>query len=195
MKSPYTKNVLDFITKFLMNVSQIGNKDDETIIEDKENCDELGMETLGEESFGAGCQTTLLDRILKDLILKYLYSVSNECRYNTCQLIQRIFSELEDIDEDAFENIKGALIDRFADKEKMVRKAAALACHRFQDMDDPQDLLIKACQFHLKNDPVADVRSACLQVLEPTKFTLNDFINSTRDVKDYIRKIGMFCLY
>ncbi len=82
-------------------------------------------------------------------------------------------------------------MDRCADKDKSIRSVAALALHRFQEVNDPKDLVITALKFHLKNDPDYNVRQSCLLALHPTNYNIDEFISATRDIKDIIRKTGI----
>ena len=83
-------------------------------------------------------------------------------------------------------------MERLRDKDKSVRSVAALALHRFQEVDDPKDLVSVGLKFHLNSDPDFRVRQSCLLALHPTVTTINEFIGSTRDVKDIVRKTGIF---
>ena len=83
-------------------------------------------------------------------------------------------------------------MDRIRDKDKSVRSAAALALHRFQEVDEDKDLVTVALKFHLNCDPDFRVRHSCLLSLHSTAATIDEFIRSTRDVKDIIRKTGNF---
>lgn len=130
--------------------------------------------------------------ILKETVINCLYSLDPGCRFNACALVNKIFMHLQDVDNDVYESLRKALLDRCADKERSIRAAAAKALHRFQEADDPKDRVIAALNFHLKNDPDADVRQACLMSIQPTKETTDDYIHATRDVKDIIRKTGDF---
>jgi hypothetical protein len=81
--------------------------------------DELGLESLGSESFSttdhSRRQSTnisvkeepnLTDIIIKELFIHYLYSVNTGCRYNTCVLIRKLFTDLEDIDSEVYNRLR-----------------------------------------------------------------------------------------
>lgn len=169
-RSPFTKNVIDFIIKYLLKFSPSNGEnyysEDETSI-------------------------TLIDTVLSDVVKPYMYNVRAECRINSCNFVRKLIEELDDISESLYESLKTALIERCIDKVTTVRAVAILALHRFQDLLVQNDIAIVAIRFHLKNDPDCDVRLACLQSLAPCKQTLSDFIHATRDVKDFVRKAGM----
>ncbi len=81
--------------------------------------DELGLESFGSESFSttdhSRRQSTntsvkeepnLTDIIIKELFIHYLYSVNTGCRYNTCVLIRKLFTDLEDIDSEVYNRLR-----------------------------------------------------------------------------------------
>ncbi|CAG2120345.1 unnamed protein product, partial [Medioppia subpectinata] len=126
--------------------------------------------------------------IIKDQLIKFLSNQKPHIRYNCCLLIRKLFTDLEDMDLEVYEKLKRSLLDRLRDKDKLIRSAAALALHRFQESDKRSDLVSDALRFHLRTDPDFRVRQSCLQSLSPTIASIDEFINSTRDVKDIIRK-------
>ncbi|CAG2166755.1 unnamed protein product [Oppiella nova] len=231
-KSPYTKHSIEFIANFLRSFcatkedtnANSNDTNDETIIDedtaaaedttnrsDQENkeptdeCDdELGMESLGSESFSRKDQSTastamdstslikdeptFADIVIKEQLIGFLLNAKPHIRYNCCLLIRKLFTDLEDMDLDVYEKLKKSLLDRLRDKDKTIRSAAALALHRFQEADKRSDLVSDALKFHLRTDPDFRVRQSCLQSLQPSVASIDEFINSTRDVKDIIRK-------
>lgn len=135
-KSPFTKHVLEFIAIILRSFSSTNQSSlqDRNNRSDEENCppidgqqmdnssaDELGLESFGSQSFQSFStsdetrrQSTdslkvgpnLTDIVIKELLIKYLYSVNTECRYNTCVLIRKLFTDLEDIDTDVYNRLR-----------------------------------------------------------------------------------------
>jgi len=99
---------------------------------------------------------------------------------------------LQDINDDIYEKIRKALLDRSADRVASVRAAAVLALHRFQDTGNANDLVIQAIHFHLNYDPDPEVRHNCLKAMAASQQSLAHFVGSTRDVKDFIRKTGIY---
>ncbi len=173
-RSPFTNNSIDFIIKYLLTFSPM-NGENYYSPENESN-------------------VTLMETVLKDVIKPYLYNLKVECRINACIFVRKLFDELDDINEELFKQLKRDLIQRCADKSSSVRAFAFLALHRFQDLDSEKDIALTAIQFHLKNDPDSEVRHNCLKTIAPSKTTLNDFIYATRDVKDFIRKTGIYLI-
>ncbi|XP_054157960.1 condensin complex subunit 3-like [Oppia nitens] len=171
-----------------------------------ESQDELGMETFGSESFTRNkdrsmANTTIVteeptfaDFVIKEHLIRFLNNKSTHIRYNCCLLIRKLFTELEDMDMEVYEKLKKALLERLRDKDKSIRSAAALALHRFQEVDKYKDMASDALKFHLKGDPDFRVRQSCLLALHPTLNSIDDFINATRDVKDIIRKTAFILI-
>ena len=166
-RSPYGQNTIGFIIEYLLTFGQTT---------DLENNEELRNE--------------LIDTILEDVVIPYTNSKKPECRINACHFIRRLAEELEDINDEIYDDIKKALLDRTVDRIASVRAAAISALHRFQDDTNSNDLAIQAIHFHLNYDPDHEVRHNSLKSMA-SKISLDHFINATQDVKDFIRKTGI----
>lgn len=168
-RSPFTQNSIELMTKFLAPKTS----------------------TSSGENF-CPQDEVLFESIVRDAIIPLLYSTKTECRVNACTFIRRLMSQLEDVNDSLYVEMRKHLIERSADKHSVVRASSVKALHRFQDLTQVNDIVMIALKFHLRCDPDADVRLACVQTMTPCKSTLTDFIHATRDVNDYIRKTGIF---
>ena len=97
--------------------------------QDSEECDELGIESFGSESFITGrsrdsrvdsmmtttmmskdetneTELTFLDIFVKEKLIRYLNNSKTHIRYNCCFLIRKLFTDLEDIDFDVYKKLK-----------------------------------------------------------------------------------------
>lgn len=168
-KSPYTKDGLEFVVNYL------------TI------CSRGKSENVPPQDTAI----VLFERFIHEVIVNLLkHSNRIECRINCCNLIAKLFSKIEDIDEGIYNEVKEALVERAADKNMAVRCQAAMALEQFQELND-DDSAISALKFHVKYDPQNEVRQACLEVLLPCKDTICVFVNATRDINDVNRKISL----
>ena len=180
-------SVLDMIATFMISVKS------KNLLENEVNenmCDEIGLEVYGKKTFTVNkIYKNLLDHILNDPLIPFLGSANANTRLNTLYLVRKILKKVVDIEPNIYERLKSALIDRTSDKNANVRKLAFLTIHRFQgDVDDPEDMVMRALRFHLKYDPTDFVRLACLNVIWPIRAVIPDLILKTRDIKSKIRE-------
>ncbi|KAI1289891.1 Condensin complex subunit 3 [Halotydeus destructor] len=197
-KSPYTKNCMEFISKFFIDMWKKDiDKENRDCSEgepvDISQVDELGLECLGRDSYQPSRPPrleSLADAVLRDVLIPQLENSSVATRVNACTLIRKMFSEIEDIETDTYDKLKSSLVFRMADKNTGVRASAAKTLHRFQETESSQDVVVFAYQYHLKNDPDMEVRKSILLAIEPTEHTIEDIILRTRDIKDSVRKVA-----
>ena len=206
-KSPHIKNLLEFITRFLVKESKSEHKENQqqsapTRRDSSSESDELVDELddnhsrrrsgSGRRGSSGSASTTMepgwnmIDNVLMDVIIPQLMSTSATVRINTCNLIRKLLVEINDMETTVYQELHKKLKDRMSDKAPLVRAAAVKALYRFQEADD-SDIVRQAFMFHLENDPSFEVRQAVLLALEPTKSTLQIIIARTRDVKDAVR--------
>lgn len=186
--NPKIKNILDMIAAFMISVKN------ENLLKNKTNedtFDEIGLELFGKDTFTIAqiskTYKNLLDDIMRDALIPYLAAVNSSTRLNTLYLVRKLLQRAEDIEQDIFDRLQSALLDRIRDKVVNVRLFAAYTLHRFQTIENKEDKVINALQFHLKNDPSDNVRLACLNVIYPTNQVLPDIILKTRDCNSKIR--------
>ncbi|RWS18244.1 hypothetical protein B4U80_12539, partial [Leptotrombidium deliense] len=153
------KCLIEFIVKFLTAILKGDGKLNESVDEaNRSGCDDIGVELFGQESFDCRVvlsqSQSLVDEILKNIILPYLNSVIVHVRSNSCYFVKTLFLEIDDVDNQIYNELKKRLLERISDKNATVRAMAAAALHRFQDVDDEKDVVTSAYRFHLKNDPV-----------------------------------------
>ncbi|CAK9252582.1 unnamed protein product [Sphagnum jensenii] len=190
-KCPFTRCSIDFVVRFLVAIVKEDEKTEAPAPQVDETADDIGMELFGEDSFESKRPVSksqlFVDKVLLEVVVKFLNCVEPNVRVNACVFLKKLLMDIEEIDLQVFEKLKNSLIDRMADKCGPVRVAAAYALRRFQECskDDP---VLGAYLFHLRNDPVSEVRQAVLMVLEVSKETIEDIIIRTRDAKDIVRK-------
>ena len=207
-KSHYTKNLLNFISRFLVRESKkaLEKENEESEEEESDPIDESMMDELGLEAVGKDAHSrmtkkkkkdskqkkaitrTIVDALLLDVLIPHLTNGSQTVRLNATNIIRKCLDEVEDLEDAVFKKLKQGLMERLSDKSAVIRSSAAKCLHRFQEVSKAGDIVTAAFNFHLKNDPDYDVRSSILLAVEPSKDTMNEIIARTRDVKDTVRK-------
>ncbi|XP_028390822.1 condensin complex subunit 3-like [Dendronephthya gigantea] len=145
------------------------------------------------------------DDIIKNMflsnILNFLLDVHDAqdkaVRYRTCQLISKIFQNLEEettINEQLADKILTAMMTRLCDKIPIVRSQAICALSRLQDPMDPKCPVVEVYLYMMRSDNSADVRKMTLQNIAITQHTLPYIVERTRDIKDAVRKYAFFVL-
>ena len=207
-KSHYTKNLLNFISRFLVRESKkaLEKENEEESEEESDPIDESMMDELGLEAVGKDAHSrmtkkkkkdskqkkavtrTIVDALLLDVLIPHLTNGSQTVRLNATNIIRKCLDEVEDLEDAVFKKLKQGLMERLSDKSAVIRSSAAKCLHRFQEVSKAGDIVTAAFNFHLKNDPDYDVRSSILLAVEPSKDTMNEIIARTRDIKDTVRK-------
>ena len=95
--------------------------------EENEECDELGMESFGSDSFSRSkCQsdTTVADNtkesdaeepnfadvVIKEQLIRFLSNKKTHIRYNSCFLIRKLFAGIEDMDLDVYNELQKVIL-------------------------------------------------------------------------------------
>lgn len=110
----------------------------------------FGEIAKSDSSAKAFFNTTLFEKLLLGL-----YAGNKIVRFRSSQIMALLMNASDDIDEDLFEDIKVALMERVMDKEANVRLHAACALTRLQDCgSDEENLIIsEKLLYMLKRDP------------------------------------------
>lgn len=147
--------------------------------------------TAESASFGA-----FVDALLRHL-MDGLEARDRSVRYRCTQTLACVMSSgLSEIDEDLFEALQTALLDRVRDRESGVRVQAVVALSRFQadlsddaEEEDESATRISEVLLHLlQHDPSAEVRRAVLAHLNQSGATLPFLLERARDADPVLRK-------
>lgn len=149
---------------------------------------DVSQDDIGAEAFDEpNPKQMLADRIIMDLVQKWLYNKYTNIRVNGIILIRLLLKECCNnqisISSNTYETIRDSLIERFADKDIHVRTETALAMEWFQDAD----VVASAYQFHMTKDPCSNVRRNCLLVTQNHNLLVSHGI---RDIEAINRKTG-----
>ena len=175
--SPYTKWAFEFLTQFIIKQTKSEIQDDldkeQRRPKSKEKADPL---------------MTTFDLLLKNFFIPALRDTNINIRINSCALLRRILSGIDDIVDTVYTDLRKTLVEGMANKHAVIRAATIKTLHRFQDREDPSDVVNSAFAFHLENDPDYKVRQAVLMVIEPGESINEKILARIRDVKDTVRK-------
>eukprot|EP00043_Microstomoeca_roanoka_P013278 m.130069 g.130069 ORF g.130069 m.130069 type:complete len:1089 (+) comp15712_c0_seq3:239-3505(+) len=127
--------------------------------------------------------------------IKHLVSISGAkdkaVRFRACQTLSKLLHALDEeaeIDDDIWEDLQTAMLERIKDKIPVVRVQAINALSRLQDPSDIDCPVIAEYQQRLTCDASPDVRKAALVQIALSKATITDVASRSRDVKDVVRK-------
>lgn len=119
-------------------------------------------------------QNKFLFNIL-DFLLEVHDSREKAVRYRACQLISKIFQNMEEetsINEELADKILMSMLTRLCDKIPMIRSQAICALSRLQDPLDPKCPVVEAYLYMMQSDNSAEVRKMALQNIAITQSTL-----------------------
>lgn len=119
-------------------------------------------------------QNEFLFNIL-DFLLEVHDSREKAVRYRACQLISKIFQNMEEetsINEELADKILTSMLTRLCDKIPMIRSQAICALSRLQDPLDPKCPVVEAYLYMMQSDNSAEVRKMALQNIAITQSTL-----------------------
>ncbi|KAH8101082.1 nuclear condensing complex subunit [Cristinia sonorae] len=123
-------------------------------------------------------------------LLKGCAAKDKTIRYRAVQCMAEMVQYLGQIDEDLYELLRAALLERIRDKESVVRVQAALALCKICTADEPDepptitDVLVDT----LCHDPSPDVRRVILTNIPPGPITMPAILSRTRDVDAAVRR-------
>lgn len=178
-REPAVDRTIDFVAEFVTSL-QIGKQ---------------GINGTADEQ-----EVTRNEDEMHPFLLKFFHFLLNchgardrGVRFRTCQLVNKLLNYLgEDaqIDDELFESIYQAMLQRVKDKFPAVRVQAVTALTRLQDPSDKGCPIIAAYMFLLEKDPHPDVRRAVLSSIAVSRKTLPVVIGRTCDVKETVRKLA-----
>ncbi|SGY69030.1 BQ5605_C004g02943 [Microbotryum silenes-dioicae] len=127
-------------------------------------------------------------------LLKGFQAKNKVARFRSVQLVALMVNSLGEIDDDTYQLLKQALLERVRDKESTVRMQAVVALAKLQeadevDEDDDDELSVSDVLIDvLTHDPAAEVRRAALFNLIPSPKTLPALLMRTLDVDPINRR-------
>ncbi|TIB76916.1 hypothetical protein E3Q23_01567 [Wallemia mellicola] len=164
----YADRVIAFATTYL---SYSNAKDTE----------EAGQEL--EESPAMMLTSDILRHLLKGFNAKDKY-----VRFRCVQVSNLIISVLGAMDEDLFDALLDATLERMNDKETNIRQQATLALCKLQASDDDRGSIAKSLKAAITTDPTAAVRKTAVMNVFPTQDTVPALLTRARDVDPATRK-------
>ncbi|XP_026679353.1 condensin complex subunit 3 [Diaphorina citri] len=125
-------------------------------------------------------------------ILFFLFEITNVddplIRYRVCFLLAKLLAECSVIDDDIFDELSRAMLDRIKDKVASVRVQAVTAVYKLQDRANPDCPIKKAFKTHLSMDPSADVRKSVVRFISISVDTVSVIMGRLDDTSDKVRK-------
>ncbi|GAA5901902.1 condensin subunit YCG1 [Sporobolomyces salmoneus] len=147
-----------------------------------------------------GPASRLVSQLLS-FLLRGFQAKNKIARYRCVQLVALMINNLGEIDDDSFQHLKNALLDRVHDKESSVRLQAVVALSKLQeadedeeeeDSDDEEEAKKSVSEVLIdimNHDSAAEVRRAALMDLFPTPETLPALLRRTLDVDTVNRRL------
>ncbi|KAF9476968.1 hypothetical protein BDN70DRAFT_811386 [Pholiota conissans] len=138
--------------------------------------------------------TRFVARLLSWLLQGFVAKNKN-VRYRCVHIISEMISHLGEIDEDAYNELRTALMDRLNDKETLIRAHAVIALSKLIGSEDPDEVeqgeqtILQTLSEVISTDPAAEVRRAALLNVTLSPETLNAVLSRTRDVDPVTRKL------
>lgn len=105
-----------------------------------------------------------------------------------------VISNEQSIDEDLFDRLCDAMLERLKDINSRVQVQAISAIYRLQDPNDRECRVMKALVFLMNFDPHWQVRFQALANIAFTKQTLPEIIDRVRDPHPQVRRKALMIL-
>ncbi|XP_030372995.1 condensin complex subunit 3 [Scaptodrosophila lebanonensis] len=112
-------------------------------------------------------------------------------RYRICFFVNLILKELGPcaaLDDTQCDQILNYMLDRLTDIAASVRKQAVLAMQRLQMPENPDDLVLRAYQYHLSSDPSSSVRQCVITCMGRNYLTVPYILERLWDVDEKVRR-------
>lgn len=192
-KHPYIDRVIEFIAKFSVSLGS-----DSTSEMQQANNNSTTVNNNDSQ------MTTSIDEVenyflvnLINYLLKTQRANSDAVRYRSCQILAKIMSSINNqqfIEEDLFDKLTDAMIERLKDINSRVQVQAISAIFRLQDPNDKNCGVIKALIYLINHDPNWQVRFQALSNVAFSKQTLPHIIDRVRDSHPIVRRKALFIL-
>lgn len=124
-------------------------------------------------------------------LIKHNDAKDKDVRYRICNFLSILLNSMGEeaiVDDELFDQISNAMLDRIQDICAKVREQAVLALARLQDPDMDNCPIISVFIFHMGRDPNAGVREKVLSVIAKTKKTLPAAVKRIHDKNANVRK-------
>ncbi|KAG5878423.1 hypothetical protein JTB14_002506 [Gonioctena quinquepunctata] len=121
--------------------------------------------------------------------LSYHNLTNAALRYNSCHFVMLILRHIGDqinLDNDVWDMIEGAMLERTSDPKSSIRLQAVMALRRLQDPTNPECPVIKAF-LSLIVDSDASIRAEVVKSIAPSRATLPHIVNRLKDVEGNVR--------
>ncbi|KAI0092243.1 nuclear condensing complex subunit [Irpex rosettiformis] len=139
---------------------------------------------------------TPVSRFVADLLkflLKGFQAKDKNVRFRSVSTVAELVSHLGELDEDIYDQLRCALLERRRDKEAFIRSQAILALAKLMDSDseedeeDGEETIMSCVLDSLCSDGSPEVRRVALVNLPLTPVTLPIILTRTRDVDPCVR--------
>ncbi|KAL5480828.1 YCG1_1 [Sanghuangporus weigelae] len=153
---------------------------------------------LNEKASDSDSDETPFSRFVARLLkyfLKGFQAKSKDVRFRCLHFVSEIVSNLGELDQDLYAELRAALLERLADKEPLVRVHSVTALSILASSEDPYDLdddeppIINPLISSLYYDTAAEVRRAALIHIPFTPATLPALLTRMRDIDALTRKL------
>ncbi len=163
VKNPHVDRIIDFIAKLASSLSNqnktLGGGEDVQQSQPPETSSQT-LEPQEEEEYENAFLTLLIDYLIANN-----KSNSDAVRYRCCQILSKLMGAINNeqfIDEDLYDRLCDALLERLKDVNSRVQVQAVAAIYRLQDPNDRECRVMKALLFLLTYDPHWQVRYQAL---------------------------------
>lgn len=192
-KNPNIERIIDFIAKFAVSLTVKPNAPTTPTADQNET----NNKTLTDQSSSMDeIENHFLVELIKYL-LKNTKANSDAVRYRCCQLLAKLMGAMSNdqfIDEELFDEMCDAMLERLKDISSRVQVQAINSIHRLQDPNDRQCRVIKALLFLMNYDPNWQVRFQALSNIAFSKNTLPHIIERVKDVHATVRRKALMIL-
>ncbi|KAH8989792.1 nuclear condensing complex subunit [Lactarius hatsudake] len=148
----------------------------------------------GEDNDDGTTATRFTYRLLK-YFLKGFEAKDKNVRYRVVCFVAEVISHLGELDENIYNTLRTALLERVRDKESFIRVQAVAALAKICGSEDLGELAedeqtaTEVLEDLLTHDPSADVRCAALLNIPITVDTLPAVLARTRDIDTTVRRL------
>jgi hypothetical protein len=213
-KNANIDRIIDFIAKFACSLSDSSrakaNGEMDATIVNRSSQDTTKSNTISRRSIiGQGDQDDELCEREQDeqenyfLIALINFLIENHrsngdaVRYRCCNILSKLMSAINNdqfIDEDLFDRLCDAMMERLRDINSKVQVQAISAIYRLQDPNDRECRVTRALTFLMTHDPNWQVRYQALANIAFSRTTLPDIIDRVRDPNPNVRRKALLIL-
>ncbi|KAG5636580.1 hypothetical protein H0H81_007551 [Sphagnurus paluster] len=143
-----------------------------------------------EETFASRFVARLLKWLLQGFVAK-----NKATRYRVVCIVSELISHLGEIDEDTYNLLRDALMERICDKEYIIRAHAVTALSKLAGSEDPDEVeqgektILEVLLELISYDSAPEVRRAALISVPLIPATIDTILGRTRDTDVLTRKL------